>query len=249
MQNLLEGKVSMVSGGSRGIGRAIVLELARAGSHVAFSYHSSEAKANELAKEIEQLGVKALAVKSDASSFEQSLDFVNKTKEAFGQIDVLVNNAGITRDTLLMRMTEEQWDAVIDNNLKSAFNLTKHASTVMLRQKIGSIINITSIVGIKGQAGQVNYAASKAGMIGLTKSVADELGSRNIRCNAIAPGFIQTDMTDELPEDLKKKYLDQIPLKRFANPKEVADVVVFFASEMSSYVTGQVISVCGGISR
>ena len=249
MEKLLEGKSCIVTGGSRGIGRAIVLELARAGANVTFSYHSSETKALELAAEIEALGVKALAVKSDAASFEDSKTLCDKAVEAFGTIDAIVNNAGITRDTLMMRMTEQQWDDVMDNNLKSAFNLTKHASMFMLKQKKGSIVNITSIVGLKGQAGQVNYSASKAGMIGLTKSVADELGSRNIRCNAIAPGFIQTEMTDELPEDLKKKYLDQIPMKRFATADEVAKVVVFLASDMSSYVTGQVIGVCGGLAR
>ena len=190
-----------------------------------------------------------MAVKSDASSFNDAKTLCESAVASFGSIDILVNNAGITRDTLLMRMTEEQWDEVIDNNLKSAFNLTKHASSTMLRQKKGSIINITSIVGLKGQAGQVNYSASKAGMIGLTKAVADELGSRNIRCNAIAPGFIQTEMTDELPEDLKKRYLDQIPMKRFAEASEVAKVVVFLASDMSSYVTGQIIGVCGGLAR
>lgn len=246
---LLQGKTSIVTGGSRGIGRAIVMELAAAGSNVVFSYHSSEAKALELVSEIEALGVQALAVKSDASSFEDAKTFCEAAIATFGTIDILVNNAGITRDTLLMRMTEQQWDDVIDNNLKSAFNLTKHVPTSMLRQKKGSIINITSIVGLKGQAGQINYSASKAGMIGLTKSVADELGSRNIRCNAIAPGFIQTEMTDELPDDLKKRYLEQIPMKRFATADEVAKVVVFLASDMSSYVTGQIIGVCGGLAR
>ena len=249
MQKLLSEKTAIVTGGSRGIGRAIVLELAKEGANVVFSYHSSEAKALELLTEIESLGSQGLAVKSDASSFDAAKELCDAAMTKFSTIDVVVNNAGITRDTLLMRMSEEQWDEVINNNLKSAFNLTKHASSVMLRQKRGSIINITSIVGLKGQAGQVNYSASKAGMIGLTKSVADELGSRNIRCNAIAPGFIQTEMTDELPEDLKKKYLDQIPMRRFATADEVAKVVVFFASDMSSYVTGQVISVCGGLAR
>lgn len=249
MQKLLSGKTAIVTGGSRGIGRAIVLELAKEGANVVFSYHSSEAKAFELVSEIEALGSQGLAVKSDAASFIAAKELCDAAIAKFSTIDIVVNNAGITRDTLLMRMSEEQWDEVIDNNLKSAFNLTKHASTIMLKQKRGSIINITSIVGLKGQAGQVNYSASKAGMIGLTKSVADELGSRNIRCNAIAPGFIQTEMTDELPEDLKKRYLDQIPMKRFATADEVAKVVVFFASDMSSYVTGQVIGVCGGLAR
>lgn len=249
MQKLLSGKTAIVSGGSRGIGRAIVLELAKEGANVVFSYHSSEAKALELVSEIEAIGSQGLAVKSDAASFTAAKELCDAAIIKFSTLDIVVNNAGITRDTLLMRMSEDQWDQVIDNNLKSAFNLTKHASTVMLKQKRGSIINITSIVGLKGQAGQVNYSASKAGMIGLTKSVADELGSRNIRCNAIAPGFIQTEMTDELPEDLKKKYLDQIPMRRFATADEVAKVVVFFASDMSSYVTGQVIGVCGGLAR
>jgi 3-oxoacyl-[acyl-carrier protein] reductase len=249
MQKLLSGKTAIVTGGSRGIGRAIVLELAKEGANVVFSYHSSEAKALELVAEIEGLGSQGLAIKSDASSFTAAKELCDAAMAKFTAIDIIVNNAGITRDTLLMRMSEEQWDDVINNNLKSAFNLTKHASAVMLKQKRGSIINITSIVGLKGQAGQVNYSASKAGMIGLTKSVADELGSRNIRCNAIAPGFIQTEMTDELPEDLKKRYLDQIPMKRFAAADEVAKVVVFLASDMSSYVTGQVIGVCGGLAR
>jgi 3-oxoacyl-[acyl-carrier protein] reductase len=249
MQKLLSGKTAIVTGGSRGIGRAIVLELAKEGANVVFSYHSSEVKAIELVKEIEGLGAQGLAVKSDAASFSAAKELCDAAVAKFTTIDVVVNNAGITRDTLLMRMSEEQWDDVIDNNLKSAFNLTKHASTIMLKQRRGSIVNITSIVGLKGQAGQVNYSASKAGMIGLTKSVADELGSRNIRCNAIAPGFIQTEMTDELPEDLKKRYLDQIPMKRFASADEVAKVVVFLASDMSSYVTGQIIGVCGGLAR
>ena len=249
MQKLLTGKTAIVTGGSRGIGRAIALELAKEGANVVFSYHSSEAKAIELIKEMEALGAQGLALKSDASSFAAAKELCDAAVAKFATIDIVVNNAGITRDTLLMRMSEEQWDDVIDNNLKSAFHLTKHASTVMLKQRRGSIVNITSIVGLKGQAGQVNYSASKAGMIGLTKSVADELGSRNIRCNAIAPGFIQTEMTDELPEDLKKRYLDQIPLKRFASADEVAKVVVFLASDMSSYVTGQIIGVCGGLAR
>ena len=249
MHKLLEGKSSIITGGSRGIGRSIVLEMAKQGSNVAFSYHSSDQKALELVAEVESFGVKGLAVKSDASNFEDAKQFVEKTLATFGSIDILVNNAGITRDNLLLRMSEENWDDVMDNNLKSAFNLIKHTAPVMLKQKKGSIINITSIVGLKGQAGQANYAASKAGMIGLTKSIADELGSRNIRCNAIAPGFIQTDMTDALPEDLKKKYFEQIPLKRFANPEEVANAVIFLGSDMSSYVTGQVLGVCGGLAR
>ena len=249
MEKLLSVKTAIVTGGSRCIGKAIVLELAKHGANVVFSYHSSEAKAMELVKEIEGIGAHGLAVKSDAASFSAAKELCDATVAKFANIDIVVNNAGITRDTLLMRMSEKQWDEVIDNNLKSSFNLTKHASAIMLKQREGSIVNITSIVGLKGQAGQVNYSASKAGIIGLTKSVADELGSRNIRCNAIAPGFIQTEMTDELPEDLKKRYLDQIPLKRFASADEVAKVVVFLASDMSSYVTGQIIGVCGGLAR
>jgi 3-oxoacyl-[acyl-carrier protein] reductase len=246
---LLEGKVAVITGASRGIGKAIATKFAEQGANVVFTYFASEEKALALAKELEGFGVEVLTVKSDAGSFSAAKELTDAAVAKFGKIDVLINNAGITRDNLLMRMSEEQWDEVMNSNLKSCFNSTKHISTQMLRQKYGSIINITSIVGVKGQAGQTNYAASKAGMIGFTKSVADELGSRNIRCNCIAPGFIETDMTDELPEDLKKQYFAQIPLKKFGKAEDVANTCVFLASDMSAYITGQTISVCGGLSR
>ncbi|MBP7477198.1 MAG: 3-oxoacyl-[acyl-carrier-protein] reductase [Chitinophagales bacterium] len=246
---LLSGKTTIITGGAKGIGRGIATKFAEQGSNIVFTYFSSEQKAQELTKELEQFGIEVMAVKSDASNFQAAKELTDLAVAKFGKIDVLINNAGITRDNLLMRMSEEQWDEVILNNLKSTFNLTKHVSTQMLRQKYGSIINISSIVGLKGQAGQTNYAASKAGMIGFSKSVADELGSRNIRCNCIAPGFIETDMTDELPEDLKKKYFEQIPLKKFGTAEDVANSCVFLGSDMSKYITGQVISVCGGLSR
>ena len=246
---LLSGKTSIITGGAKGIGRGIATKFAEQGSNIVFTYFSSEQKAIELTKELEQFGVEVLAVKSDAANFQAAKELTEMAVARFGKIDILINNAGITRDNLLMRMSEEQWDEVILNNLKSTFNLTKHVSTQMLRQKYGSIINISSIVGLKGQAGQTNYSASKAGMIGFSKSVADELGSINIRCNFIAPGFIETDMTDELPEDLKKKYFEQIPLKKFGTAEDVANSCVFLGSDMSKYITGQVISVCGGLSR
>ncbi len=195
------------------------------------------------------MGVKAKGYKSNAASFEEAQELSKNVQEEFGAIHVLVNNAGITRDNLLLRMGEQEWDDVINVNLKSIFNLTKPVSYVMMKQRMGSIINLTSIVGMIGQAGQSNYSASKAGIIGFTKSIADEMGSRNIRSNAIAPGFIQTEMTEELPEDLKKKYMAGIPLKRFAKPEEVAKVALFLASDLSSYVNGQTLSVCGGLNR
>lgn len=246
---LLEGKVVIVTGASRGIGREIAKMFALHGANIVFTYFSSEQKAKELENELKAFGIEAMGVKSDAGSFSAAKELTEAVVAKFGKIDALINNAGITRDNLLMRMTEEQFDEVIQSNLKSAFNTTKFVSSQMLRQKYGSIVNITSIVGVKGQAGQANYAASKAGMIGFTKSVADELGSRNIRCNAIAPGFIETEMTDELPEDLKKKYFEQIPLKRFGQGADVANAALFLCSDMSKYITGQVISVCGGLSR
>ena len=247
MEKLLSGKTAIVTGGSRGIGKAIVLELAKHGANVVFSYHSSEAKAMELVKEIEGIGAHGLAVKSDAASFSAAKELCDATVAKFANIDIVVNNAGITRDTLLMRMSEKQWDEVIDNNLKSSFNLTKHASAIMLKQREGSIVNITSIVGLKGQAGQVNYSASKAGIIGFTKSVALELGSRNIRCNSIAPGFIETEMTGELNEATVEEWKKAIPLKRGGEANEVANVCLFLASDLSSYVTGQTIQVDGGL--
>lgn len=247
--NLLAEKTTLITGASRGIGYAIALKYAQNGANIAFTYFSSEEKAFALVKELEAFGVKAKGYKSDASSFEQAQELCKHVVEDFGRIDVLVNNAGITKDNLLLRLPEEDWDVVLQTNLKSLFNLTKPVSYVMLKQKSGSIINLTSIVGMKGQAGQSNYAASKAGIIGFTKSIADELGSRNIRTNAIAPGFIQTDMTDALPEETQKQYLSGIPLKRLGKAEEVADVALFLASNLSSYVNGQVLSVCGGLNR
>lgn len=246
---LLENKVALVTGASRGIGNAIAKTFAQAGANVAFTYLSSEEKAKQLEQELQAMGVQAKGYKSNAASFDEAQELSKNVKEDFGAIHVLVNNAGITRDNLLLRLGEEDWDKVIDTNLKSIYNLTKPVSYIMLRQKEGSIINLTSIVGMIGQAGQSNYSASKAGIIGFTKSIADELGSRNIRSNAIAPGFIQTEMTNELPEDLKKNYLAGIPLKRFAQPEEVAKAALFLASDLSSYVNGQTLSVCGGLNR
>ena len=242
----VEGKVAIVTGGTRGIGLAIVRQLAAAGARVAFTYLSSADSAKQLENEF---GEQVKGFRSDAASFLASEKLVEDVIAHFGTVDILVNNAGITRDNLLLRMSEEQWDEVMNANLKSVFNLTKQVAKVMLRNKRWSIINLTSIVGEKGQAGQSNYAASKAGIIGFTKSIADEFGSRSIRCNAVAPGFIETDMTQVLPEETKKAILAQIPLKRMGSAEEVANVVLFLSSEASTYVTGQVISVCGGMSR
>lgn len=246
---LLENKVALITGASRGIGKAIAKVFAEAGANIAFTYLSSDEKARQLENELAALGIKAKGYKSNAASYDQAQDLCKQVKEDFEAIHILVNNAGITRDNLLMRMNEEDWDMVVNTNLKSLYNLTKPVSMVMLKQKEGSIINLTSIVGMIGQAGQSNYSASKAGIIGFTKSIADELGSRNIRSNAIAPGFIKTEMTDELSEDLKKNYLSGIPLKRFAEPEEVAKAALFLASDLSSYVNGQTLSVCGGLNR
>ena len=246
---LLNGKTALITGATRGIGLAMAQKFAEQGANIAFTYASSEEKAKKIESDLKTQGIKAIAYKSDASSFSASLQLIEEVVKEFGTIDILVNNAGITRDNLLLRMTEQQWDDVINNNLKSVFNLTKNAAKVFLKQKSGSIINLTSIVGMKGQAGQTNYAASKSGIIGFTKSVADELGSRNIRCNAIAPGFINTDMTDALPEETKQAYFKQIPMSRFGSPEEVANVALFLASELSAYVSGQVISVCGALNR
>jgi len=244
---LLEGKIALVTGGARGIGKAIALKYAAQGASVAFSDLNYDENAIALEKEIEALGVKAKGYASDASSFEDSDKLIDKVVADFGRIDILVNNAGITRDNLLMRMAESDWDLVIKVNLKSIFNMTKAVQKVMLRQRSGSIINMSSVVGLSGNAGQSNYSASKAGLVGFTKSIAQELGSRSIRCNAIAPGFIETDMTAKLPEDVRKNWIEGIPLKRGGKPEDVADVCVFLGSELSSYVTGQVISVCGGM--
>ena len=246
---LLSGKTALITGASRGIGLAIAQKFAQEGANLAFTYASSEEKALKLESELNQLGIKAKAYKSNASSFVESTQLIEDIAKEFGTIDILVNNAGITRDNLLLRMNEQQWDEVMETNLKSVFNLTKNITKIFLKQKSGSIINLTSIVGMKGQAGQANYAASKAGIIGFTKSIADELGSRNIRCNAIAPGFISTDMTDALPEDTKQEYFKQIPMARSGSPEEVANTALFLASNLSTYVSGQVISVCGGLNR
>ena len=246
---LLQDKVALITGASRGIGKAIAETFAEQGASIAFTYHSSVEKANALEKELGAKGVKVKGFKSDAGSFEESEQLIKDVLEEFGQIDVLVNNAGITRDTLILRMSEDQWDAVIETNLKSVFNLTKHVARTMMKQRGGSIINLTSIVGMIGQAGQSNYAASKAGIIGFTKSIADELGSRGIRCNAIAPGFIETEMTAELPEETQQSYLASIPMKRFGQPEEIGNVALFLASDLSSYLSGQTLSVCGALNR
>ncbi len=247
---LLQGTSALITGGSRGIGEAIVRRFAQEGADVAFTYASSKEKAEALAKELtESFGVKVKVYQSDAGSYEESEVLIKDVLEEFGKIDSLVNNAGITRDNLLLRMSEEQWDEIMATNLKSVFNLSKHIARPMMMNRKGSIINISSIVGIKGQAGQTNYAASKAGIIGFSKSLADELGSRNVRCNVIAPGFIVTDMTDKLGEDAQKEFQKSIPLKRLGLADEVANVAVFLASDLSSYVTAQVLSVCGGLSR
>ena len=245
---LLENKVALITGATRGIGKGIAEKFAEQGADVAFSFASSEEKARALEKELsEKYGIKAKGYKSNAAVFAESEELVNQVLEDFGQIDVLINNAGITRDTLLMRMTEEQWDEVINTNLKSAFNLTKAALKPFLKQRSGSIINMTSVVGIMGNAGQANYAASKAGMIGYTKSVAKELGSRSVRCNAVAPGFIETEMTGALDEETLKAWKDMIPLKRGGTPEDVANACVFLASDLSTYVTGQTLQVDGGM--
>lgn len=246
--SLLADKVALITGGSRGIGAAIALRFAEQGASVAFTYRSSAEKAKAIEEELAAKGVKAKGYQSDAGSFEQAEQLVKSVLEDFGKIDVLINNAGITRDNLMLRMTEEQWDEVIATNLKSIFNLTKQVVRPMMKNRGGSIINMSSIVGVTGNAGQANYAASKAGIIGFSKSIAKEMGSRNLRCNVIAPGFIETDMTDELDEKTKADYLNNIPLKRLGRAEEIADACVFLASDMSSYVTGQVLSVCGGLN-
>jgi 3-oxoacyl-[acyl-carrier protein] reductase len=244
---LLEGKVALITGASRGIGHGIAIAFAQQGAHVAFTYLSSVERGEALAKELETYGVKAKGYRSDAADFKAAEELVNTVVADFGTVDVLVNNAGITRDTLLMRMTEQQWDEVMNANLKSVFNLTKAVQRPMLKQRKGSIINMSSVVGVKGNAGQSNYAASKAGIIGFTKSVALELGSRNIRSNAIAPGFIETEMTAALDPKTVEGWRESIPLKRGGTPEDIANATVFLASDMSAYITGQVINVCGGM--
>lgn len=243
---LLEGKTAIVTGGTRGIGRGIVRMLAEHGANVVFTARNPAFEAVE--SEVAALGVRAKGFTSDASIFAQAEELIDATVKEFGGVDVLVNNAGITRDALLMRMTEEQWDEVLRVNLKSVFNMTKVVQKVMLKQKHGSIINISSVVGVSGNAGQANYAASKAGIIGFSKSVAKELGARNIRTNVVAPGFIETEMTEKLSEEVRKSWAEQIPLRRAGTPEDVARVVLFLASELSDYVNGQVINVCGGMN-
>ena len=245
---LLTGKTALVTGATRGIGRAIALKFAEEGANVAFTYRSQHEAAQSLTAEIEAMGVQAKGYPSDAASFADAHAVVEDVKAVFGRIDVLVNNAGITKDGLMMRMDETQWDAVIDTNLKSAFNFIHACTPVMARQRGGSIINMSSVVGVSGNAGQCNYAASKAGLIGLSKSIAKEMGPRGVRSNCIAPGFIATDMTGALPEDIRKEWEKQIPMRRGGTPEDVAGVALFLASELSAYVTGQVISCCGGMN-
>lgn len=245
--NLLSKKVALITGATRGIGRGIALHFAKNGANIAFTYVSSDEKARALEQELQALGVKAKGYKSDAGDFKAADELVNQVVTEFGTIDVLVNNAGITRDTLLMRMSEQQWDEVMAANLKSVFNMVKAVQRPMLKAKSGSIINMSSVVGVKGNAGQSNYAASKAGIIGFTKSIALELGSRNIRSNAIAPGFIETEMTGALDEKVVQGWRDSIPLKRGGSAEDVANLALFLASDMSAYITGQCINVCGGM--
>ena len=245
---LLENKIALITGGSRGIGEAIAKRFAEQGASVAFTYHSSAERAQKIEAELKAMGVNAKAYQSDASSYAAAEELVKSVLEDFGKVDVLINNAGITKDNLMLRMNEEQWDRVIETNLKSVFNLTKHILRPMLKARSGSIINMSSVVGVFGNAGQANYAASKAGILGFTKSIAKEVGSRSIRCNAVAPGFIETDMTEELDEKTKAAFLASIPMKRLGAADEVADVCVFLASDMSKYVSGQTISVCGALN-
>jgi 3-oxoacyl-[acyl-carrier protein] reductase len=247
MMNLLEGKTAIITGGSRGIGKAIVEIFVKQGANVAFTYSSSSDAAKAIENELSTNNVKVKSYKSDASNFEEAQLLAASVLEEFGSIDILINNAGITKDNLLMRMSEEDFDRVIQVNLKSVFNMTKAVQRTMLKQRKGSIINMSSVIGVKGNAGQSNYAASKAGIIGFTKSMAIELGSRNIRSNAIAPGFIVTEMTEELGEETIKQYFEAIPLKRGGSPEEIANTCVFLGSDMSSYVTGQVLNVDGGM--
>ncbi len=245
---LLDGKTAVITGAARGIGKAIALKFASEGANVAFSDIRYDENSELLEKELAALGVKGKGYASDASSFAGSEELINNVVNDFGQIDILVNNAGITRDNLLLRMSEDDWDLIMKVNLKSAFNLTKAVQKYFIKQRSGAIINMSSVVGVNGNAGQSNYSASKAGLIGFTKSIALELGSRNIRCNAIAPGFIITEMTSKLSDEVRKNWEEQIPLKRGGTPEDVANVATFLASDLSSYVSGQVISVCGGMS-
>ena len=245
---LLTGKTALITGATRGIGRAIALKFAAEGADVAFTYRSQHEAAKSLVDELQALGVKAKAYASDAASFEDAHKVTEDVKAEFGHIDILVNNAGITKDGLMMRMDEEQWDTVISNNLKSAYNYIHACTPVMVRQRSGSIICMTSVVGLAGNAGQCNYAASKAGLVGLTKSIAKEMGSRGIRANCIAPGFIATDMTSAISDEMRHEWEKQIPLRRGGTPEDVANVALFLASDLSAYVTGQVINCCGGMN-
>lgn len=244
---LLEGKVAIITGATRGIGKGVAEVFAKNGANIAFTYVSSDDKAKAIEAELNSYGIKAKAYKFNVSDYNASEAFINSVVEEFGQIDAIVNNAGITRDGLLMRMSEENWDDVMNINLKSVFNITKCALKTLLKQRFGSIINMSSVVGIEGNGGQSNYAASKAGVIGFTKSIAQEIGSRNIRCNAIAPGFIETEMTADLDPEVIKGWIDDIPMKRSGTPEDVANTALFLASDLSNYVNGQVINVCGGI--
>ncbi|MGM9774380.1 MAG: 3-oxoacyl-[acyl-carrier-protein] reductase [Candidatus Egerieousia sp.] len=244
---LLEGKVALVTGAARGIGKAVALKFASEGANIAFTDLVIDENGEQTKKEIEAYGVKALAIASNAANFEQAHSAVEQIVKEFGRIDILVNNAGITKDGLMLKMTEAQWDAVIAVNLKSAFNFIHACNPVMMKQKSGSIINMSSVVGVHGNASQCNYSASKAGMIGLAKSIAQEMGRRGIRANAVAPGFIMTEMTNQLPEEVKQDWYKKIPLRRGGTPEDIANVCLFLASDMSSYVSGQVIQVCGGM--
>lgn len=244
---MLNGKTAIITGSGRGIGKAIALKLASLGADIVINDIPSSNYADDTAKEVEALGVKAIVVKGDVRNQEDVAALVKETVDTFGRVDIFVNNAGITRDGLILRMTEEDWDMVMDINLKGAFNCIKAVSRPMMKQKGGSIINMASVVGVMGNPGQANYVASKAGLIGLTKTTAKEFAKKGIRCNAVAPGFIKSDMTDKLPDDVKKQYLSGIPLERFGTPEDIADVVAFLASDQSKYVTGQVINVDGGL--
>lgn len=244
---LMEGKVALITGATRGIGKGVAIKLAEHGADIAFTYMSSIEKAKAVEDELTALGVKAKGYRSDAADFVAAEQLIDDVVKDFERIDAVVNNAGITRDGLLMRMSEENWDDVMNTNLKSVFNITKCVQRTLLKQRSGSIINMSSIVGVKGNAGQSNYATSKAGIIGFTKSIAQELGSRNIRCNAIAPGFIETEMTGELGEDVMKEWLKSIPLNRPGTTEDVANAVLFLASDLSTYVSGQTLSVCGAM--
>lgn len=244
---LLEGKVALITGAARGIGKAIAIKYAQEGANIAFTDLVIDENGLKTKEEIEAYGVKVLAIASNAASFEEAHSTVEQVVKEFGKLDILVNNAGITKDGLMMRMSEAQWDAVIAVNLKSAFNFVHAVTPVMMRQRGGSIINMSSVVGVHGNAGQCNYSASKAGMIGLAKSIAQELGSRGVRANAVAPGFIITEMTNQLPEEVKQGWAQKIPLRRGGTPEDIANVCVFLGSDLSCYVTGQVISVCGGM--